>query len=442
VTQVGAVSAGIGLHDVTLCYRLHPAVHHLSGRFEAGSLTAVIGPNGAGKSTLLAGLMGHMNPSTGHIDLPSPLQGRLAYLPQQAEVDRSFPVRVLDVVMLGHWASLGAWRGARRDQAPPRWTRCRRSAWGASPKGASASCRRAVSACAVRACAVAGRRVILLDEPFNAIDARTTADLLALLHRWHAEGRTVVAVLHDLDQVRRTFRRPCCWRASPSPGAPRPRCCAAAPAQAPGRWPSPGTTRRPGAIRTPRRLAGAPRDGLRPPALQPFVEFAFMRRALVACLALGLSCGPGHAAGAAPHEPGGRRHGPCPAARRGGGLHAGGLSLPAMSLGAFMAALAVAALAGGVTRWTAQREDASFAAFYLIALALGVMLISLRGNSVDLMRVLFGSVLAVDDAALLLVAGVSSATLLALAMVYRPLLVESFDPGFLRSVGGPGALAP
>jgi zinc/manganese transport system permease protein len=92
-----------------------------------------------------------------------------------------------------------------------------------------------------------------------------------------------------------------------------------------------------------------------------------------------------------------------------------------------------------VTRCTAQREDASFAAFYLIALAAGVMLISLYGNSVDLMRVLFGSVLAVDDAALLLVAGVTSVTLLALAVVYRPLLVECFDPGFLRAVGGRGA---
>ncbi|HRD95605.1 MAG TPA: metal ABC transporter permease [Rubrivivax sp.] len=174
--------------------------------------------------------------------------------------------------------------------------------------------------------------------------------------------------------------------------------------------------------------------------LQPFAEFAFMRRALVACLALGLSCGPlgtllvlrrmslmGDA----------MSHALLPGAAV--AFIVVGLSLPAMSVGAFVAALAVAALAGGVARWTAQREDASFAAFYLMALATGVMLISLYGNSVDLMRVLFGSVLAVDDAALLLVAGVSTATLLALAIVYRPLLVECFDPGFLRAVGGRGA---
>ena len=173
--------------------------------------------------------------------------------------------------------------------------------------------------------------------------------------------------------------------------------------------------------------------------VQPFVEFGFMRRALVACVALGLSCGPvgtllvlrrmslvGDA----------MAHALLPGAAV--AFIFAGLSLPAMSLGAFVAALAVAALAGAVARFTAGREDASFAAFYLIALAAGVMLISTHGSSVDLMRVLFGSILAVDDAALLLVAGASSATLLILAVVYRPLVVECFDPGFLRAVGGRG----
>ena len=173
--------------------------------------------------------------------------------------------------------------------------------------------------------------------------------------------------------------------------------------------------------------------------VQPFIEFGFMRRALVACLALGISCGPvgtllvlrrmslvGDA----------MAHALLPGAAL--GFMVAGLSLSAMSIGAFLAAMLVAALAGGVARFTSQREDASFAAFYLIALAAGVMLISVRGNSVDLMQVLFGSILAVDDAALLLVAGVSSATLVMLALVWRPLLVECLDPGFLRSVGGRG----
>lgn len=175
-------------------------------------------------------------------------------------------------------------------------------------------------------------------------------------------------------------------------------------------------------------------------ALQPFVEFAFMRRALVANAVLALACAPlgcllmlrrmslvGDA----------MAHAVLPGAAA--GFLLAGLSLPAMSIGGFIAALAVALAAGWVTRATPQREDASFAAFYLIALALGALLVSVRGSQVDLMRLLFGSVLAVDDAALLLMAGTSSLTLLALAVAWRPLVVESFDPGFLRSVGGPGA---
>ena len=174
--------------------------------------------------------------------------------------------------------------------------------------------------------------------------------------------------------------------------------------------------------------------------LQPFVEFAFMRRALVANAVLALACAPlgcllmlrrmslvGDA----------MAHAVLPGAAA--GFLLAGLSLPAMSAGGFVAALAVALAAGWVTRRTPQREDASFAAFYLMALALGVLLVSLRGSQVDLMRLLFGSVLAVDDAALLMMATISSLTLLLLAAAWRPLVVESFDPGFLRSVGGPGA---
>ncbi len=176
--------------------------------------------------------------------------------------------------------------------------------------------------------------------------------------------------------------------------------------------------------------------------LQPFIEFGFMRRALVAVVALAMGAAPlgcllvlrrmslvGDA----------MAHALLPGAAV--GYLIAGLSLTAMSLGGFVAALVVALGAGAVTRRTGQREDASFAAFYLIALALGVLLISTHGSSVDLIHVLFGSVLAVDDAALVLVAAITSVTLLTLALLYRPLVVESFDAGFLRSVGGPGALS-
>ncbi|MHB8068373.1 MAG: metal ABC transporter permease [Desulfobaccales bacterium] len=174
--------------------------------------------------------------------------------------------------------------------------------------------------------------------------------------------------------------------------------------------------------------------------LAPFGDFIFMRHALVACMALALGCGPmgvllvfrrmsllGDALS----------HAVLPGAAI--GFLVAGLSIYAMTLGGIVAGLAVALLAGAVTRLTTLREDASFAALYLISLALGVLIVSLRGSNIDLIHVLFGTILAVDDAALILVAAITTATLLILALIYRPLIVECFDPGFLRCVGGGGA---
>jgi zinc/manganese transport system ATP-binding protein len=212
----------ITLDNVTLCYRDRPAVHHLSGQFTAGSLTAIVGPNGAGKSTLLGGLMGRIAPSTGRIGLASGLAGRIAYLPQQADVDRSFPVHVLDLVMLGHWGRLGAWRAgtaAHRAQALDALATVGLAGVEQRAIGelSSGQFQRVLFARLL----LQDAPVLLLDEPFTAIDERTTADLLGLLHRWHAEGRTVVAVLHDLAQVRAHFprtlllaREPIAWGAT------------------------------------------------------------------------------------------------------------------------------------------------------------------------------------------------------------------------------------
>lgn len=174
--------------------------------------------------------------------------------------------------------------------------------------------------------------------------------------------------------------------------------------------------------------------------IEPFIEFGFMRRALVACFALSLGCGPigvllivrrmslvGDALS----------HAVLPGAAI--GFLVAGLSLVAMSLGGFIAGLAVAVLSGLVARVTPQREDASFAAFYLISLALGVLIVSTHGSNVDLMHVLFGTILAVDNASLLLIVSIAGATLIILAVIARGLIVECFDPGFLRAVGGPGA---
>jgi len=173
----------------------------------------------------------------------------------------------------------------------------------------------------------------------------------------------------------------------------------------------------------------------------PFMDFAFMRRALVACAALSLGCGPvgvllvlrrmsliGDS----------MSHAVLPGAAV--GFLISGLSLVSMSIGGFVAGLLVALLSGLVARTTQLREDASFAAFYLISLALGVLIVSTRGSNVDLMHVLFGTILAVDDRSLILVSGIATVSVSVLAVIYRPLLVECFDPGFLRSVGGQGAM--
>jgi zinc/manganese transport system permease protein len=123
-----------------------------------------------------------------------------------------------------------------------------------------------------------------------------------------------------------------------------------------------------------------------------------------------------------------------------GYLVAGSLSLLAMGVGGLVAGLSVTLLSGLVSRTTSLREDASFASFYQTSLALGVLIVSLRGSNIDLLHVLFGTILAIDATALYLVGGIASLTLAVLALVYRPLVAECFDPGFLRAVGGRGAL--
>ena len=174
--------------------------------------------------------------------------------------------------------------------------------------------------------------------------------------------------------------------------------------------------------------------------VQPFVEFGFMRRALAACLALAVGSAPLGALlvlrrmsllGDA------MAHALLPGAAI--GFVIAGFSLWAMGAGALAAALLVAALASALSRHTRLREDASFASFYLIALALGVLIMSVHASPVDLMHVLFGSILAVDTPSLLLMAGVASLTVLALAVLYRPLVADTLDPAFLRSVGGGNA---
>lgn len=193
----------IVLHDLTLGYDLHPAVHHLDATFAAGSLTAVVGPNGAGKSTLMKGIAGALRPLEGRIALS---KSRIAYLPQQAEIDRTFPVSVRDLVAMGLWAEIGAFERLGPAHAD-------RIAHALAAVGLTGFERRPIAALSggqmqrvlFARLLLQDAEVILLDEPFTAIDAKTAADLMALVQRWHGEGRTVVAVLHDIDTVRAKF---------------------------------------------------------------------------------------------------------------------------------------------------------------------------------------------------------------------------------------------
>jgi zinc/manganese transport system ATP-binding protein len=202
------MSAAITLRNLTVAYRGHPAVHHLCGEFTPGSQTAVIGPNGAGKTSLLAAILGSLAPTEGEVHMAHSLRRRIAWLPQQAAIDRSFPIRVFDLVALGHWSAVGSLRalnGAQHVQVQHALQAV--GLCGFERRGIGELSAGQFQRVLFARVLLQDAPVILLDEPFNAIDARTTADLLGVVARWHAEARTVIAVLHDLEQVRSHFDR-------------------------------------------------------------------------------------------------------------------------------------------------------------------------------------------------------------------------------------------
>ncbi|MHB8949040.1 MAG: metal ABC transporter ATP-binding protein [Rhodoferax sp.] len=195
----------VTVDNLTVSYRQHPALHHISGQFAPGALTAVIGPNGSGKSTLLKSIMGLIKPEGGRVLLTTQRE-RVAYLPQMTEIDRSFPMPVRDCVLLGCWSSVGAWGGVSADLLA-------RADAAIATVGLEGFERRTVGSLSsgqfqrvlFARLLMQDADLILLDEPFNAMDSRTTATLLTLIHQWHAQGRTVIAVLHDDAQVREHF---------------------------------------------------------------------------------------------------------------------------------------------------------------------------------------------------------------------------------------------
>ncbi|HEY8565976.1 MAG TPA: zinc ABC transporter ATP-binding protein AztA [Beijerinckiaceae bacterium] len=216
---MSARGTAIRFEDVTLGYGRRPAVHHLQGTIRAGSLTAVVGPNGAGKSTLLKGVAGALRPLQGRIALSTGAGARLAYLPQAAELDRSFPLPVYDLVAMGLWSRTGLFGGVgRADKARIEEALAAVGLTGFERRPIGTLSGGQMQRALFARLLLQDAGVILLDEPFTAIDAKTTADLLDLVRRWHDEARTVVAVLHDLDVVKRIFpetlliaREPVAW---------------------------------------------------------------------------------------------------------------------------------------------------------------------------------------------------------------------------------------
>lgn len=199
----------IALHNLTVSYRQHPALHHISGQFAPGSLTAVVGPNGSGKSTLLKSIVGLLPIVGGHaggaLTVRLPRQ-HIAYLPQLSAMDRDFPITVRDCVLLGCWGQVGAFAGvspSRLAQVDAALHTVGLQGFERRPVGtlSAGQLQRVMFARIL----VQDAQLILLDEPFNAVDAKTTARLLALVQQWHQEHRTVVAVLHDDAQVRQHF---------------------------------------------------------------------------------------------------------------------------------------------------------------------------------------------------------------------------------------------
>ncbi|WP_035054725.1 metal ABC transporter ATP-binding protein [Andreprevotia chitinilytica] len=194
------------LENLTLAYNRHPVVHHVSGAFRRGSSTAIVGPNGAGKSTLLKAIVGLISPNHGRVRFDGIKRDDVAYLPQQANIERGFPVSVLDVVLLGASGRAGWFGGVKaadRDRALAALERVGLSGFAERSIGAlsSGQFQRVLFARIL----VQDAQLILLDEPFTAIDARTTHDLLHIVEHWKQEGRTVIAVLHDFEQVRNHF---------------------------------------------------------------------------------------------------------------------------------------------------------------------------------------------------------------------------------------------
>lgn len=197
---------GIELDNVSFGWRGRRAVSELSGVFAPGSMTAVVGPNGAGKSTLVKGIMGVLSPMTGVVRMQGGARADLAWLPQAAALDRSFPVTVYELVAMGAWRRVGGWRRVSNDERE----RVQHALDAVGLAGLGERIAGTLSGGQLQRALFArmllqDAGVLLLDEPFAAVDSHTTEDLMTLLCDCHAQGRTVISVLHDMELVRAHF---------------------------------------------------------------------------------------------------------------------------------------------------------------------------------------------------------------------------------------------
>ena len=198
--------ASFRLENLTLGYDGHPAVHHLNGEFATGSLTAVLGPNGAGKSTLLKALAGLLKPITGTISRKKDDAKEIAYLPQASEVDRTFPVSVKDLVATGLFQRRGLFAAqTKSDEAAIAHAINGVGLNGFDARGLDTLSGGQFQRTLFARVILQDAKTILLDEPFSAVDSKTTDDLLKIIAHWESESRTIVAVLHDEELVRRHF---------------------------------------------------------------------------------------------------------------------------------------------------------------------------------------------------------------------------------------------
>jgi zinc/manganese transport system ATP-binding protein len=216
------MTAQIRFRNLTLGYDRHPAVHHLDGAIEAGSLTAVVGPNGAGKSTLFKGVVGAIEPLAGGIERHGVKPEEIAYLPQVAEIDRTFPINVYDMVAMGLWRAKGLFGSiGRKDRDAVEHAIEAVGLTGFEQRPIGTLSGGQMQRMLFARLLLQDAPIIVLDEPFTAIDAKTAGDLLALVRRWHTEKRTVLAALHDMELVKATFpqalllaREPIAWGAT------------------------------------------------------------------------------------------------------------------------------------------------------------------------------------------------------------------------------------